>query len=131
MKILIVDDDFISRKILQGSLKSLGTCDMACDGEEALLAFQEAVKEGQPYQLILLDIMMPGIDGMEVLKKIREGEDRAKIYGSDRVKIAMSTCLNDKDHVIVSFHQGCDGYILKPFTPDSVLFDLKKHGIIQ
>lgn len=131
MKILIVDDDFTSRKILHASLQKLGTCDMACNGEEACSAYLLAFQDGKPYDLILLDIMMPGIDGNEVLRKIRQEEDNVKIYGSDRVKIAMATCLNDKDHVINSFHDGCDGYILKPYTPTSIHHDLKRHGLIH
>lgn len=131
MKFLIVDDDFTSRKILQLTLNQLGTCDMACNGDEACAAFQAAQREGFRYDLILLDIMMPGMDGTEVLRKIRAEEDASRIYGNDRVKIAMSTCLNDKDHVIGSFHDGCDGYILKPFTPSSVVHDLKRHGLLK
>lgn len=131
MKILIVDDDFTSRKILQASLKKLGDCDLACDGEEACKAYQASLNDHARYDLILLDIMMPGMDGMQVLKRIRGEEDKARIYGTDRVKIAMATCLNDKEHVIGSFHEGCDGYILKPFTPDSVHQDLKRHGLID
>jgi two-component system, chemotaxis family, chemotaxis protein CheY len=131
MKILIVDDDFTSRKILQGSLKDLGNCDLACNGEEACLAYRTAMADGTPYQLILLDIMMPGMDGTEVLKCIREDEEKNRIFGSDRVRIAMATCLNDKDHVIGSFHSGCDGYILKPYTPKSIHHDLKRHGLIH
>jgi two-component system, chemotaxis family, chemotaxis protein CheY len=131
MKILIVDDDFTSRKILQVSLQSLGVCDMACNGEEAYAAVQLSRQEGKPYDLILLDIMMPGMDGNEVLRRIRTEEDKAKIFGTDRVKIAMATCLNDKDHVIGSFHDGCDGYILKPYTPTSIHQDLKRHGLIH
>lgn len=131
MKILIVDDDFTSRKILHGSLKNLGVCDSACNGDEALQAYRIAMQENSPYQLILLDIMMPGMDGTEVLKAIRDEEDKRHIYGSDRVRIAMATCLNDKDHVIASFHSGCDGYILKPYSPKSIHHDLKKHGLIH
>ncbi len=131
MKILIVDDDFTSRKILQSTLRDLANCDLACNGEEAIAAYQSAVHEGHPYDLILLDIMMPGIDGNEVLRQIRAEEDKIKRFGSDRVKIAMATCLNDKDHVINSFHDGCDGYILKPYTPSSVHHDLKRHGLIH
>jgi two-component system, chemotaxis family, chemotaxis protein CheY len=131
MKILIVDDDFVSRKLLQASLRDLGACDMACNGEEAYLAYTNALQEGNPYNLILLDIMMPGIDGTEVLRRIRKEENTARIFGSDRVKVAMATCLNDKDHVIHSFHEGCDGYILKPYTPSSIVNDLKRHGLVH
>ncbi len=130
MKILIVDDEFTSRKILQVTLNKFGICEMACTGEEACEAFREALRSGCPYDLILLDIIMPGMDGTEVLRKIRAEEDAAKIFGTERVKIAMSTGLHDKDHIIGSFHDGCDGYLVKPFTPASVTSDLRKHGIL-
>jgi len=128
MKILIVDDDFATRKILMAALKSLGDCDLACNGLEAVHAFKEAYAENTVYDLVLLDILMPEMDGLAVLKNIRNHENKAG--GRIGTKIVMATSVSDSNHVIGSFHEGCDGYILKPFTPQSVLRDLIKHGVL-
>jgi len=71
MKTLVVEDDFTSRLLLQTILKAYGECHVAADGTEALAAFLEAERTEQPYQLICLDIMMPDLDGKEVLRSIR------------------------------------------------------------
>lgn len=63
MKILIVEDDFYSRKILKKFLTAYGEVDIAINGEEAVAAFKLAWEENQPYDLITLDIMMPIMDG--------------------------------------------------------------------
>lgn len=59
MKTLIVEDDFTSRLFLQEVLKEFGEIHLAVNGQEGLTAFQEALNQGKPYNLICLDIMMP------------------------------------------------------------------------
>ncbi|MFW6242306.1 MAG: response regulator, partial [Thermodesulfobacteriota bacterium] len=71
MKILVVEDDFISRRILKEILTEHGDCDVVVDGDEAVQAFRLAREEGAPYQLICMDIMMPNKDGHEALQEIR------------------------------------------------------------
>jgi two-component system chemotaxis response regulator CheY len=71
MRVLVVEDDFISRKLLTTLLGHYGSCDVAVDGVEAVSAFKMALAEGAPYDLICLDIMMPNMDGQEALKEIR------------------------------------------------------------
>ncbi len=131
MKILIVDDDFASRRILMKCAQSLGTCDMAANGKEAMMAYEDALQEKDPYDLILLDIMMPEMDGNEVLKAIRDRESRAAPGTLRKTTIAMASSLGDKQSIIGSFHNQCDGYIVKPYSPDSLLRDLKRSGIIS
>ncbi len=131
MKILIVDDDVISRRILSAICREFGDVDVACDGKEALAVFDAATKDEDPYELILLDIIMPVMDGEEVLRRIREIETEIGIFGKKKCRIVMSTSLKDKDHIMGSFREGCDGYIVKPFSKDGVIHDLKKQGIIS
>ena len=73
-RILVVDDDGRNRKLLQAMLKSLGyDSDVACDGPEAL------DKLGQGFDLVLLDLMMPGMDGLEVARRVRNRSEHADI----------------------------------------------------
>lgn len=114
MKILIVEDDLSSRKFLYKFMSEYGDCDITVDGMEGLDAYMIALDEEEPYDLICLDIMMPKVDGVKVLKTIREIEKQRNIVGSNKVKIIMTTALNDVDVVKNSFDSGCEVYAAKP-----------------
>ncbi|MEO5355588.1 MAG: response regulator, partial [Magnetococcus sp. XQGC-1] len=64
MKILVVDDMVENRMLLSGFLSEFGQCDMAVNGVEAVELVEAALAEEMPYNLILLDIMMPKMDGL-------------------------------------------------------------------
>lgn len=114
MKILIVEDEFVSRALLQRMVSTFGESDIAVDGKEACDAFRSAVQQENPYDLVCLDIMMPEMNGQEVLKEIREIENANEIQGSDRTKVIMTTALNDSKNVMEAFREQCDGYLVKP-----------------
>ena len=114
MKILIVEDDLVSRKFLYKFMSDYGQCDITVDGMEGLDAYLMALDEDEPYELICLDIMMPKVDGVKVLKTIREMEKQRDIQGDKKVKIIMTTALNDVDIVKDSFDSGCEVYASKP-----------------
>ncbi|AEV68624.1 response regulator [Acetivibrio clariflavus] len=128
MRVLIAEDDFASRKFLYKFLSNYGECDMTIDGEETLEAFSMAFDEGMPYDLICLDIMMPKMDGIKVLKNIREMEDERGIDEKDRVKIIMTTALNDVKNVFDSFESGCQAYAAKPIDTQKLVEVMKKLG---
>ena len=128
MKILIVEDDFISRRILQKYLSPFGVCEMAVNGREALSAFSLAWEEKEPYRLIFLDIMMPEMDGKEVLKKIRSMEMERGVPEQDRAKIVMTTALNDPTNVLEAIKSQCNDYLVKPIDKNKLLEKLKKIG---
>jgi two-component system chemotaxis response regulator CheY len=86
MRILIVDDDFSSRLILQEMLSPYGECDVAVNGTQAVEAFMLAWHEDRRYDLICLDIMMPDVDGQVVLKGIRSMEESEGVLLGDGVK---------------------------------------------
>jgi len=131
MKILIVEDDFISRKLLKEILKSYGQCDIAVDGEEALTAFSMALEENSPYDLICMDIMMPKMDGQEALKRIRMAEQVSGMQGRREVPVVMVTALDDPKSVVNAFFHGTvSGYIVKPIHKDKVLEKLRSIGVL-
>ena len=75
MRVLVVDDDYVSRTKLKALLTSLGgDCDALPDGEMVIKMFEKAHEESVPYDLITMDVEMPGMSGQEVVQKIRESE---------------------------------------------------------
>ncbi|MBW8002894.1 MAG: response regulator [Planctomycetes bacterium] len=131
MKILIVEDDFTCRKVLQVILSSYGDCFVAVNGIEAIKAFQQATVEKEPYDLICLDIMMPEMDGEQTLEKIRQIETENGIEGLDQVKVVMTTALSDSTHIIRSFKKGCEAYVVKPIRKEKLLEEIEKLGLIN
>ncbi|MEZ4527246.1 MAG: response regulator [Desulfobacterales bacterium] len=131
MKILIAEDDFISRRILKEILSPYGDCDVVVDGEEAVQAFQMAIEEKKPYDLICMDIMMPNTDGHEALKRIRETEKAEGIRGSAEVKVIMVTALDDPKTVFQAFYKGgATSYIVKPIDQKKVTGEIRSLGLI-
>ena len=130
MKILLAEDDFASRKFMDKYLSQYGECDITVAGEEAVDAFMMALDDEEPYDLVCLDVMMPVLDGYQVLKAIRGIESQRKIPKQDCVKVIMTTALNDERNVKKAFELGCEAYCGKPIDVDKFEKLLKKLGLI-
>jgi two-component system chemotaxis response regulator CheY len=131
MRILIAEDDMTSRRFLSKLLSQYGECDVVVDGMEALDAYLIAVKEKNPYDVICLDIMMPKVDGVKVLKAIRDFETQRDLLPEKRVKIIMITALDDTEYVHRAFELGCEAYAAKPIDTDKLIDVMKNLGIIE
>ena len=130
MKILIAEDEMISRKFIYKFLSKFGDCDLTIDGGEAIDAFMMALDEVEPYDLVCLDIMMPNVDGLKALKIIREIEVERGISESDKVKIIMTTALNDVTNVQSAFETGSEGYAVKPINTQKLTDVMKRLKLI-
>ena len=130
MRILIVEDEFSARRILKEILSPYGDCDTVVDGEEAVEAFMLAMEEKAPYDLICMDIMMPNMDGLEALKRIRQTEKDSGILGSAEVKVIMVTALDNPKTVFEAFYKGgATSYIVKPINKIRVLDEVRSFGL--
>ncbi|MEI6388436.1 MAG: response regulator, partial [Spirochaetota bacterium] len=72
LRMLVVEDEFLSRNLLIRMIQKYGTVDGAVDGSEAMSALKAAYEDGHPYDLVFLDIMMPGLDGIETCNQLRK-----------------------------------------------------------
>lgn len=130
MKTLIVEDDFTSRLLLQELLRSYGPSHVAVDGKEAVAAVRAALDSGEPYELICLDIMLPGMDGQQALREIRALEEARGLDAGDGATVFMTTALSDKDNVMQAFREQADGYLVKPIAKDKLLAALERAGLV-
>lgn len=131
MRILIAEDDPISSTVLQKYLSQYGECDIAVDGLETLNSFLAALQEQNSYHLICLDIMMPKLDGMKALKVIRDIEKQKEIEENSKVKIIMTTALNDKKTVMECYDMGCEAYLWKPIDFGKLKEVLQDLGLVR
>jgi len=103
-RVLVVDDDLTVREVVVSYLRAAGhVVDEAADGESALTTMGET-----PADLVVLDLMLPGIDGLEVCRRLRATGD---------VPVIMLTALGSEADRVVGLELGADDYVTKPFSP--------------
>lgn len=112
LQILVVDDEERIRRLLKMYLEKEGFVIVeAADGEEALKLALE-----QDFDLILLDLMLPGMDGIEVCAKLRKEKS---------TPVIMLTARGEESHRVHGFEVGADDYVVKPFSPREVIHRVK------
>ena len=116
-RILIVDDDRINLRILGGILRSENySLTQAESGEAALEAYA-----AQPPDLVLLDVMLPGMDGFEICRRLKS------TYGADSAPVIFITAKAESDDVVQGLAAGGVDYLPKPFKPKEVLARIRTH----
>ncbi len=118
-RILIVEDDPAVRDVVEHALSREGIGTLAVgDGEEAL---ERLAASEEDFDLVVLDVMLPGMDGVSVCREIRSGD-----AGSD-VPILMLTARDDETSVVVGLEVGADDYVTKPFSPRELVSRVRAH----
>jgi len=130
LKVLVAEDDFVSRLLLQRLLSKWAEVHVAISGEEAVKAFTTQLDQGQSYDLVCLDFVMPGMNGKEALVKIRAAERKRGIEFPRGVKVIMTTALSDSKSVLSSFREGCEAYLVKPISSESIEATIRKLELI-
>ena len=107
-KLLIVDDDIRLRKLVRtyGEVEHY-ECEEAADGLSALENLQDA-----DFDLVILDVMMPGLDGFETLERIRK---------TSEIPVIMLTARSEEYDKLTGFDLGVDDYVSKPFSPKELM----------
>ena len=118
--ILIVEDDSTIRAILQMMLRNAGFTHVktAARGDEGL----EAIRKDPP-RLVLLDLMLPGLDGLTVCRRVREAPELAD------VRIIMLTAKSENEDVVRGLELGADDYVTKPFSREVLLARI--HAVLR
>lgn len=111
MKILVAEDDIVSRVLLEINLKKWGYYSVITeDGKAAIAEFEKS-----DYDIVILDWMMPRADGVEVCRTIRTFDVISQPY------IIMLTAKSGREDLIYALDAGANDYIVKPFNPDELL----------
>jgi DNA-binding response OmpR family regulator len=118
-RILIVEDDPAVRDVVEHALSREGIeTQTASDGEKAL----ESLRTGRPFDLVVLDVMLPGMDGISVCQELRNGDSP-----STDAPVVMLTARDDEMSVVVGLEVGADDYVTKPFRPRELVSRVRAH----
>ncbi|MDE6026118.1 MAG: response regulator [Lachnospiraceae bacterium] len=129
MKVLVAEDDLASGKFMEKLLSKYGEVIVARDGIAAVDEFVKAVNNGEKFDLVCMDIMMPKIDGYKALASIRDAERKLGLARDSRCKVIMISALDegfDAGYASDDYEE----YICKPI--DIIKFDslVKKLGLV-
>ncbi len=117
-RILIVEDDPAVRDVVEYALSREGMATLAIkDGEAAL----DHLRGPDPFDLVILDVMLPGVDGISVCRELRAGATNRD------VPVLMLTARDDETSVVVGLEVGADDYITKPFSPRELVSRVRAH----
>ena len=116
-KILVVEDDPAVRDVVEHALSREGMETATVEnGEEALERLR-----GEPFDLVVLDVMLPGMDGISVCRELRADDENGDI------PVVMLTARDDEINVVVGLEVGADDYVTKPFSPRELVSRVRAH----
>ena len=127
-RILIVEDEPIALMLLQHFLSPYGRIDTAENGVEAVEKFVSALNGKDPFCVLFLDIMLPGIQGHSVLEEVRKYEQAAGVFSNEGARVVMASSLGDYSSISVSFQNQADAYLVKPIDSQTVDKTMAKFG---
>jgi len=131
MKTLVIDDDNSCCAMFKMYLDSIGDCDTVSLGFEGVNRFKEAFTSGQPYDLVIIDIILPDINGNEVLEMIRTEENMALTPEHLRTKVVLTTSLDDEQNreFAKGLTKGLEAYYVKAFANEGLPETLQELGL--
>lgn len=130
IKALIVEDVFLIQRLIAHLIQDYAECKPAENGKDAINLFTSEYFNGVPFNLVCLDIYLPEMNGIEVLKSIRAFEEEIRLKEDERCKIVMVSSSSNHNMVNSAKKVGCDGYVTKPFTKNEVIAELLRLKLI-
>jgi CheY-like chemotaxis protein len=132
LRILIVEDEPVNQEYLLLALRGLGECRVASSGEEAVRLHGVALDEAQPFDVVFLDIQLPGIGGLQTMEKLRALEEAFELPEERRACFIVTTALDDDRTASRAFMQGhAVAYLTKPFRARQISEELRKLGLLE
>jgi len=131
VKALVVDDVKPNCRVMQAVLAKYGSCDSAPNGRECVEAFHKAWQDSAPYQAILLDMMLPDMDGLKVLGILRKIEAAMNVPNDQRARVFIVSSHDRAPYVAKLRDLGYDGWLDKPISLNALAEKLRHSGLIE
>lgn len=122
LRALLIEDDDLTRRMLAMAIEGFGCkTDCATDGLEGVGIFSRALQNGEPYDIVFCDIMMPRMDGLKAIEVMRELQQKAGVTPDNEAHIVMVTAVEDQNSVFTAmFKGGAYSYIVKPVKTEDL-----------
>lgn len=130
MRILIVEDNPTNCQLMERFLSVCGQCTVVNDGQAAVETFRKALDMETPFELVCLDVMMPKMDGHEVLAALRALEEEGGGPDEKRSCVLMTTAVDSPASMKDAQGGGSDGYLVKPIRKHDLYEELERHGLL-
>lgn len=131
LRVLIVEDEPVNQHFLLLALRKHGDCLAVGTGEACLEACSKALDQGSPFDVVFLDIQLPGINGLKTLELLRALEDERGISEAARAQVIVTTVLDDHQTASRAFIQGhAASFLTKPFRSGQIEEELSKLGLV-
>lgn len=122
LRILIVDDSTSARYQVAQHLAEYGSCEQARDGLEAVALVESSLTEEEPFDLIVMDVEMPRLNGIEAVRRINDLFESHAVPEEKRSRIIMLSSHGDAGRVLkAQYDAGADLYVTKPFKPETLI----------
>ena len=128
---LVIDDDIVCRKRVQTLISEYCDCTFATNGRKGFEKYVQALNNGQPFELVTLDIQMPEMNGHQTLDAIRDFEQSKGISGLDGVKIIMTTTVDESKQIFAAFRKGCEAYVVKNELDEKLLEEMANLELLK
>ncbi len=122
-RVLVAEDNDINQELVLAMARRAGVApDLAHDGAEAIRLVEEADRDGNPYRLVLMDMMMPEMDGLEATRRLRTAG-----FAADRLPIVALTANCFADDIAACRSAGMQGHLAKPLRMDALARTIQRH----
>lgn len=119
MRCLVIDDEPIARLQLRLLLEGRGPVEEAPDAIAGLQRIRDAIADNDPFDLVCIDLSMPGPSGIDAIKMVQEVDK--KLRHGKHTNVVVVTASDDQKDMRAALHQHVDGYLLKPVTPGQIV----------
>ncbi len=127
MRSLVIDDEFMAGMKLAELLKPHGSCRTAVTANQALTLFRSALRAGEPYELVTIDIQLPDMNGLDLLRALQQAEAESRHPPARKLMVSAN---GTRDNVRSAACRGCDGFLIKPVQRDALLARLVALGLV-
>jgi CheY-like chemotaxis protein len=131
LKILLVAEDMGVARYLESVIRQFGQVDIYSDSNESLEAFEQALSDAEPYDLVAMDLFMSKLDGAAAVKKMRQIEVQSKVPPIYCARILMISVVHDSLEAMENLVEGCNGYLFRPFTPADLVTQIRNVVVLD